>query len=290
MTDQSEQKPISMSELEDALPNVPTTSTSVSVSSQTYQPVVQHHVYQQNPSVYPAPQYTQSYQSGQFPGSYPSTSSENVQYYSYPSTGQQSVDASQYGTQMGYRQHPVTSPVPMQQYGSPISRGTMSQGQGPSVYNTPQYRYQPQQTQQQFPQQLGRAMSMPPHPTSPLARPMNPSYMPTASPYLGTNPTLETSTSPGLFSDESSGFSDPDFAPPRGPPRKPKQSGFALWVGNLPRDVVLEELKEFFALDGLESIFLIRKSNCAFVNYKTEEACSRALSTFNDKSIFPPNQ
>ena len=72
---------------------------------------------------------------------------------------------------------------------------------------------------------------------------------------------------------------------PRGPPRKPKQSGFAIWVGNLPRDVGLEELKEFFALDALESIFLIRKSNCAFVNYKTEEACNLALSTFNDKRM-----
>lgn len=89
-----------------------------------------------------------------------------------------------------------------------------------------------------------------------------------------------------MFSDETSGKpTDSEYLLPRGPPRKPKQSGFALWVGNLPRDVLLEELKDFFALEGLESIFLIRKSNWAFVNYETEEACSLALSTFNDKSV-----
>jgi RNA recognition motif-containing protein len=87
-----------------------------------------------------------------------------------------------------------------------------------------------------------------------------------------------------MFSDESSTSpTDPENLLPRGPPRKPKQSGFALWVGNLPQDVLLEELKDFFAIEGLESIFLIRKSNCAFVNYDTEEACSLALSMFNDK-------
>lgn len=82
--------------------------------------------------------------------------------------------------------------------------------------------------------------------------------------------------------------SEPENTLPRGPPRKPKQSGYALWVGNLPRDVPLEELKEFFAIDGLESLFLIRKSNCAFVNYKTEEDCAKALQLFNDRSTFPP--
>jgi hypothetical protein len=71
----------------------------------------------------------------------------------------------------------------------------------------------------------------------------------------------------------------------RGPPRKPKQSGHALWVGNLPLDTKLEELKDFFAMDGLESIFLIQKSNCAFVNYTTERAVVDALAAFNQKRI-----
>ena len=86
-----------------------------------------------------------------------------------------------------------------------------------------------------------------------------------------------------MYSDDGSA-GDIEKSLPRGPPRKPKQSGFALWVGNLPRDVRLEDLKDFFALGGLESLFLIRKSNCAFVNYKTEADCAAALATFHDKS------
>jgi hypothetical protein len=69
----------------------------------------------------------------------------------------------------------------------------------------------------------------------------------------------------------------------RGPPRKPKQSGFALRVGNLPENVHIRELKDFFGMDELESILLIRKSNCAFVNYKTEASCEKALSLFHNK-------
>jgi hypothetical protein len=71
--------------------------------------------------------------------------------------------------------------------------------------------------------------------------------------------------------------------PPRAPPRRPKQSGFALWVGNLPRDVRLQQLADFFAMDGIESICLIHKSHCAFINYKTEEISVNALSLFNHK-------
>jgi len=71
----------------------------------------------------------------------------------------------------------------------------------------------------------------------------------------------------------------------RGPPRKPKQSGYALWCGNLPAQTNIAELKDHFsrdATDAIESVFLISKSNCAFVNYKTEESCTAALGRFHD--------
>lgn len=71
----------------------------------------------------------------------------------------------------------------------------------------------------------------------------------------------------------------------RGPPRKPKQSGHALWVGNLPPGTQITELKDHFARDAtddIESVFLISKSNCAFVNYKTEESCATAMTRFHD--------
>jgi RNA recognition motif-containing protein len=71
----------------------------------------------------------------------------------------------------------------------------------------------------------------------------------------------------------------------RRPPRKPKQSGHALWVGNLPPSANVEDLKDHFSRDttnGIESVFLISRSNCAFVNYKTETACNAAMTRFHD--------
>ena len=72
---------------------------------------------------------------------------------------------------------------------------------------------------------------------------------------------------------------------PRGPPRKPKQSGHALWVGNLPPGALVNDLKDHFSREAtkdIESVFLISKSNCAFVNYRTEAACAAAMTRFHD--------
>jgi hypothetical protein len=72
---------------------------------------------------------------------------------------------------------------------------------------------------------------------------------------------------------------------PRGPPRKPKQSGHALWVGNLPPSATVLDLKDHFSREAtrdIESLFLISKSNCAFVNYRTEAACQAAMQRFHD--------
>lgn len=72
---------------------------------------------------------------------------------------------------------------------------------------------------------------------------------------------------------------------PRGPPRKPKQSGHALWVGNLPPGTTVVSLKDHFSRDAtkdIESLFLISKSNCAFVNYRTEASCTAAMHRFHD--------
>lgn len=70
---------------------------------------------------------------------------------------------------------------------------------------------------------------------------------------------------------------------PRGPPRKPQRSGFALWIGNLPPFTKIGELKDQFsvgATDDIESVFLMEKSNCAFANYRTEAACVAAMNRF----------
>jgi RNA recognition motif-containing protein len=56
-------------------------------------------------------------------------------------------------------------------------------------------------------------------------------------------------------------------------------------VGNLPPGTDVADLKDHFsrgATNSIESVFLISKSNCAFVNYKTESACTAAMTRFHD--------
>ncbi|KAL6715965.1 hypothetical protein ACLMJK_006927 [Lecanora helva] len=69
-----------------------------------------------------------------------------------------------------------------------------------------------------------------------------------------------------------------------GPPRKPRQSGYGLWVGNLPITTDILKLKDHFAsgaTEDIESVFLISKSKCAFVNYRTERARLDAVKRFH---------
>ncbi|TVY20398.1 Zinc finger CCCH domain-containing protein 45 [Lachnellula arida] len=70
----------------------------------------------------------------------------------------------------------------------------------------------------------------------------------------------------------------------RGPPRKPRQSGHAIWIGNLPPQTDLMNLVFHVCKEapGLESLFLISKSNCAFANYKDEAACAAAQAKIHD--------
>lgn len=76
---------------------------------------------------------------------------------------------------------------------------------------------------------------------------------------------------------------------PRGPPQKPKQSGHALWVGNLHPATTIAHLKNHFSRDAtseIQSLFFISKSNCAFVNYRSEFACLAALDKFNGSRLY----
>ncbi|KAI9749360.1 MAG: hypothetical protein M1815_002575 [Lichina confinis] len=100
-----------------------------------------------------------------------------------------------------------------------------------------------------------------------------------APPIVSGNPVASTGNSGAAVAHASA---------PRGPPRKPKQSGHALWVGNLPPATNIIELKDYFsreATNDIESVFLISKSNCAFVNYKTEEACATAMTRFHNSGF-----
>ncbi|KAK3394518.1 YT521-B-like domain-containing protein [Podospora didyma] len=73
----------------------------------------------------------------------------------------------------------------------------------------------------------------------------------------------------------------------RGPPRKPRQSGHAIWIGNLPPQTDLMSLVHHVCreAEGLESLFLISKSNCAFANFKDELACVAAQRKLHDSKF-----
>ncbi|KAJ4864276.1 hypothetical protein T069G_00806 [Trichoderma breve] len=64
----------------------------------------------------------------------------------------------------------------------------------------------------------------------------------------------------------------------RGSTRKPRQTGNAVWIGNLPPQTDLMSLVRHVSKEtaGLESLFLIAKSNCAFANFKDEASCITA--------------
>ena len=56
-------------------------------------------------------------------------------------------------------------------------------------------------------------------------------------------------------------------------------------MGNLPPGALVIDLKDHFSREAtrtIESLFLISKSNCAFVNYRTDEACTAAMARFHD--------
>jgi len=240
------------------------------------------------------PQYQQS---GQYQQSLPTVyGSQSLPSYGPTSPQQypyvQQLDQSQVGyyAHQAYRSSsmsgPSAIPQPVPAFNPSLQR-MYPQGQNPP-YQIPRYDYQqPQQYSQTS--AVGRAMSYPsygPSNSSPRHPPSQ--FVAQTQPYPIFSPAYlqPGATTTQIFpSDDNNTLltAEPENLLPRGPPRKPKQSGFALWVGNLPRDVPLQDLKEFFAIDGLESIFLIRKSNCAFVNYKTEEDCAKALTMFNDR-------
>ncbi|KAK5175225.1 uncharacterized protein LTR77_000362 [Saxophila tyrrhenica] len=72
---------------------------------------------------------------------------------------------------------------------------------------------------------------------------------------------------------------------PRGPPRKPVQSGHAVWIGNLPVNATIHDLKDYCSRGApgeIESVFLISKSNCAFANFNSHAACEAAMAIFRN--------
>lgn len=69
-------------------------------------------------------------------------------------------------------------------------------------------------------------------------------------------------------------------------PPRPRHSEWAMWVGNLPNETTSEMLQDYFDEPAMESVFLIARSNCAFVNYSSKEALDSALVRFQNAPFF----
>jgi hypothetical protein len=74
--------------------------------------------------------------------------------------------------------------------------------------------------------------------------------------------------------------------------KRTKQTPFVMWVGNIDSTVTVQELYEFFRqIDPAElqspeesavvSTFLIPRSNCAFVNFRTEATLTESITRFH---------
>ena len=87
------------------------------------------------------------------------------------------------------------------------------------------------------------------------------------------------------------------------------RSEWVMWVGNVPSDATPDELRAFFnrplppqspnqsrkspnlpqVYGGVSSVFLIARSNCAFVNFESEAQLGAAVARFHGKPIRPDN-
>ncbi|KAG1905113.1 YT521-B-like domain-containing protein [Suillus fuscotomentosus] len=77
------------------------------------------------------------------------------------------------------------------------------------------------------------------------------------------------------------------------------KSEWVMWIGNVPGGTTHDELWRFLKRppvdddsfesedNGISSIFLISRSNCAFVNFNTEEHLRRAIVQFNGQHLHP---
>lgn len=121
-----------------------------------------------------------------------------------------------------------------------------------------------------------------------------------------TNPEASSSHSPGIGPSQSDANSGDEVLNSEKPlvrrsyhPRPPPQrSEWTMWAGNVPSDTTDEEAWRFFEQlpsrksnksepSPVVSVFLINRSNCAFVNYDAEAHLKEAIERFNGKQLRP---
>ncbi|KAF8803439.1 hypothetical protein BYT27DRAFT_6738786 [Phlegmacium glaucopus] len=126
-----------------------------------------------------------------------------------------------------------------------------------------------------------------------------------STPYL--NPPIRTfshhseAQSPEMFHSSAASVSSGEHLPndrpivrqPYHPNPPPHRSEWVMWAGNIPSDATHDEIYRFFnqapedrasgptASMGVVSVFLISRSNCAFINFESENCLLGAISRFN---------
>ncbi|KAG5362807.1 30-kDa cleavage and polyadenylation specificity factor 30 [Yarrowia sp. B02] len=161
----------------------------------------------------------------------------------------------------------------------------MSSANPPSYNDLDEYQeqYQEQYRQQPIPDQL-RQQQLPPLPAYDHQQPHLPLVYPVPVPICSYYPPPVASyTQPKpKRKRKPSKPKVPQSLPPSARP-KPRQSAYALWVGNIPSNSPIDSLRTLFATKDIESIFMIPRSRCAFVNYKSEEGVVAGIEAFNQR-------
>jgi len=252
--------PYNLAQLSGALPNYQDSNTqrySPSSSSTTY-PVHSSQLFAGSPVSSQGHNvvYANAF-SNQYPGQYATTQGQTI-----PTLQAGSHAAQMYFNTPGYaphaQQHPQNYYVAQGQFlpQSPVfpvmTGGQQYVGRAPFPGNTHQHQ---QRSREQVYGQIGRASST--------------GKLPSTKTFFTYNSDQSASSSSSVV---------------RGPPRKPRQSGHAIWIGNLPPQTALMDLVRHVCKEttGLESLFLISKSNCAFANFKDDSACAEAQAKIHD--------
>ena len=181
----------------------------------------------------------------------------------------------QYGGQQYLHQQPYHIPYqPQQQLSSEPYQQQQSQPGPPSDVQSRSSRV----GQSQARLTSTRSQSQPTAPTSPLPQPSPPKSDP---------------------SDQSPPPRKEPVRQPYHPNPPPQRSEWVMWAGNVPSDTSNEELWKFFNKPpdspgeaaeqnaGVSSVFLIARSNCAFVNFDTEAHLTAAIARFSGQKIRP---
>ena len=221
-------------------------------------------------SHYPPPHHAHSY------GSPPERENQGVWLYLPPASP----------TTVRSFEEPGSRPEFNSDYPSPVPQNEDEWSQ--TRTSTPRY---PSLTKRSIDQSHLGGPSIPRTETTPSSLPAS-----STSSQTGTTKTPPSSESRGDWNQERRSYH------PKSPAHR---SEWVMWVGNVPSDMTSDNLRAFFnrslpppsssrsrqspdlrqVYGGVSSVFLIARSNCAFVNFESESQLEAAIARFHDKPI-----